>query len=62
MQTRISEQLNTEISLEQFKETVRECLNNTELTPFILSKQIRKIEIGYYEMIDDAKQQMVDVE
>ena len=37
LQTRISEQHNTELSIEQFRETVRECLNVTELTPFILS-------------------------
>ena len=37
LQTRISEQHNTEISVEQFRETVRECLNVTELTPFVLN-------------------------
>ena len=62
LQTRISEQHNTETSLEQFRETVSECLNVTELTPFILNKLISKIEIGYLETVDGGKQQMVSVE
>ena len=52
LQTRISDQHNTEISIEQFRETVKECLNVTELTPFILNKLISKIEIGCLEMFD----------
>lgn len=62
LQSKISQQHNTEISIEQFKETVRECLNVTELTPYILNKLISKIEIGYLETIDGEKQQMVSVE
>ena len=62
LQTRISEQHNTEISVEQFKETVSECLNVIELTPFILNKLISKIEIGCLETVDGKKQQVVGVE
>ena len=62
LQSKISQQRNTEISIEQFKETVRECLNVTELTPYILNKLISKIEIGCLETIDGEKQQMVSVE
>ena len=62
LQSKISQQHNTEISIEQFKETDRECLNVTELTPYILNKLISKIEIGCLETIDGEKQQMVSVE
>lgn len=62
LQTRISEQHNTEISIEQFKETVRDCLNVAELTPFVLNKLISKIEVGCLETIDDEKQQKISVE
>ena len=62
LQMRISEQHNTELSVEQFRETVRECLNVTELTPFILNKLIAKIEIGGLETVDGEKQQVVSVE
>lgn len=62
LQSKFSQQHNTEISIEQFKETVRECLNVTELTPYILNKLISKIEIGCLETIDGEKQQMVSVE
>lgn len=62
LQSKISQQHNTEISIEQFKETVRECLNVTELTPYILNKLISKIEIDCLETIDGEKQQMVSVE
>ena len=62
MQSKISQQHNTEISIEQFRETVRECLNVTELTPFVLNKLISKIKIGCLEMTDGEKQQMVSVE
>lgn len=61
LQSKISQQHNTEISIEQFKDTVRECLNVTELTPFILNKLISKIEIGCLEMVNGEKQQMVSV-
>ena len=53
---------NTELSIEQFRETVRECLNVTELTPFVLNKLISKIEIGCLETVDGEKQQVVSVE
>ena len=46
LQSKISQQHTAEISVEQFRETVRECLNITELTPFILNKLISKIEIS----------------
>lgn len=62
LQTRISEQHNTELSIEQFRETVKECLNVTELTPFVLNKLISKIEIGYLETVDGKKQQEVSVD
>ena len=61
LQSKISRQHNTETSLEQFRETVSECLNVTELTPFILNKLISKIEIGYLETVDGEKQQVVSV-
>ena len=62
MQSKISQQHNTEISIEQFRETVRECLNFTELTPFVLNKLISKIKIGCLEIVDGEKQQVVSVE
>lgn len=62
LQTRISEQHNTELSIEQFKETVRECLNVTKLTPYILNKLISKIEIGCLEIVNGEKQQEVSVD
>lgn len=62
LQAKISQQHNTETSLEQFRETVRDCLNVTELTPFILNKLISKIEIGSLETVDGEKQQVVSVE
>lgn len=62
LQMRISEQHNAELSVEQFRETVKECLNVTELTPFILNKLISRIEIGCLEMVDGEKQQVVSVE
>ena len=62
LQSKISQQHNTEISIEQFKETVRECLNVAELTPFVLNKLISKIEISSLEMVNGQKQQEVSVE
>lgn len=62
LQSKISEQHNTEISLEQFRETVSECINVTELTPFVLNKLISRIEIGCLETVDGEKQQVVSVE
>ncbi len=62
LQSKISQQHNTEISVEQFRETVKECLNVTELTPFILNNLISKIEIGCLEMVNGQKQQEVSVE
>ena len=50
------------MSIEQFRDTVRNCLIVTELTPFILNKSTSKIEIGCLEMVDGEKQQMVSVE
>ena len=41
---------------------VKECINITELTPFILNKLISKIEIGCLETVDGEKQQVVGVE
>lgn len=61
LQSKISQQHNTEISIEQFRETVRECLNVAELTPFILNKLISKIEIGCLEMVNDQKQQEITI-
>lgn len=62
LQSKISQQHNAEISVEQFRETVKECLTVTELTPFILNKLISKIEIGCLEIVDGEKQQVVSVE
>ena len=62
LQSKISQQHNAEISIEQFRETVRECLNIAELTPFVLNKLISKIEIGCLETVDGEKQQVVGVE
>ena len=62
LQSKISQQHNAELSVEQFRETVRECLNVTEFTPYILNKLISKIEISSLEMVDGEKQQMVSVE
>ena len=62
LQTRISEQHNTELSIEKFRETVRECIAVTELSPFVLNKLITKIEIGCLETVDGEKQQIVNVE
>ncbi len=62
LQLKLSQQHNTEISIEQFRDTVRECLNVTEVTPFFLNKLIAKIEIGCLKMVDGEKQQMVSVE
>ena len=62
LQSKISQQHNTKLSVEQFRETVRECLNVAELTPYILNKLISKIEIGCLEMVDGEKQQVVSVE
>lgn len=52
LQSKISQQHNAELSVEQFRETIRECLNVTELTPYILNKLISKIEISSLEMVD----------
>ena len=62
LQSKISQQHNTEISVEQFRETVREGVNVEELTAYILNKLISKIEIGCLEMVDGEKQQVVSVE
>lgn len=62
LQSKISQQHNTAISIEQFRETVRDCLNVTELTPFVLNKLISRIEIGCLETVDGQKQQKVSVE
>ena len=62
LQSKISQQHNIEISIEQFRDTVRKCLNVTELTPYILNKLISKIEIGSLETVDGERQQVVSVE
>ena len=62
VQSKISQQHNTEMSIEQFRETVKECLNVTELTPYILNKLISRIKIGCLETIEGQKQQEVSVE
>ena len=62
LQAKISQQHNAEISIEQFRDTVRKCLNVTELTPYILNKLISKIEISCLEKVDGEKQQVVSVE
>ena len=62
LQSKISKQHNAELSVEQFRDTVRECLNVTELTPFILNKLINGIEIGCLEIVDGQKQQEVHIE
>ena len=62
LQSKLSQQHNAKMSIEQFRDTVRNCLIVTELTPFILNKSTSKIEIGCLEMVDGEKQQMVSVE
>ena len=62
LQSKISQQHNTKLSVERFRDTVGECINVTELTPFVLNKLINKIEIGCLEMVDGEKQQVVSVE
>jgi hypothetical protein len=62
LQSKISQQNNTELSIEQFRNTVREYLNITELTPFVLNKLISKIEIGCLETVEAEEQQKVSVE
>lgn len=54
--------LSTEISIEQFRETVKMCLNVEELTLYVLNKLIAKIEIGCLETVDSEKQQEVHIE
>lgn len=61
LQTRISDQHNTELSIEKFRKTVRECLTVTELTPFVLNKLISKIEIGCLEIVEGKKQQEITI-
>ena len=62
LQSKISQQHNTEISIVQFRETVKECLNVAELTPFVLNKLISKIEISSLKMVNGQKQQEVSIE
>ena len=62
LQSKISQQHTAEISIEQFRDTVRECLTVTELTPFILNKLITRIQIGSLETVDGEKQKEVSVE
>lgn len=62
LQSKISQQHNTEISIEQFRDTVKECLNVEELTPYVLNMLIAKIEIDCLEMVNGQKQQEVSVE
>ncbi len=62
LKSEISQQHTAELSVEQFRDTVKECLNVTELTPFVLNKLISKIEIDCLETVDGEKQQMVSVE
>lgn len=59
LQSKISQQHNTEISIDQFRDTVKECLNVAELTSFVLNKLISKIEIGCLEMVNGQKQQEI---
>ena len=62
LQSKISQQHNAEISIGQFRDTVKERLNVAKLTPFVLNKLISKIEIGSLEPIVGQKQQLVNVE
>lgn len=62
LQSKISQQHNTEISVEQFREIVRDYLNVTELTPFILNKLISRIKIGCLATVEGQKHQEVSVE
>lgn len=57
--SRLQNNQNTKAQIEQFKESVRECLNIQELTPYILNKLIAKIEIGSVEVVGSEKQQEV---
>ena len=62
LQSKISQQHNTEISIEQFRETIKMCLNVEELTLYVLNKLIAKIEIGCLETVEGQKQQEISVE
>lgn len=50
------------MKIEQFRETVKMCLNVEELTLYVLNKLIAKIEIGCLETVDSEKQQEVHIE
>ena len=62
LRSRLQNNQNTESQIEQFKESIRECMNIQELTPYILNKLIAKIEIGCVEVVDSEKQQEVRIE
>ena len=61
LQTRISNHHNTTSSIEKLRAAVRECATVTELTPFVLNKLIAKIEIGCLEIVDNQKQQLINI-
>ena len=62
LQTRISEQHNAEISVEQFRDTGKKHINITELTLFPLNKLIAKTEIGCLKSGNGVEQQEVSGE
>lgn len=62
MQAKLFEQHNAKLSIEKCIETIRECLNVTELTPYVLNELINRIETGCLETVDGEKQQIVSVE
>ena len=49
------------MSVEQFENTIMECIKVTELTLFILNKLISKIEIGCLKTVNGQKLQEVNV-
>ena len=44
LQSKISQQHNTELSVDQFRDIVRECLNVADLTPFTLDKLFHRLK------------------
>ena len=62
IQSKISQQHNTEIALDQFKEIIKDYSNLTELTPYILNKLISRIEIGCLEIVNGKKQHEIHIE
>lgn len=48
---RLNDLKSNDMQLERFRESVYECLNMQELTPYVLNKLIAKIAIGTVEVV-----------